>query len=240
MYTQAHQYVTVIGDSYGSTEKWQFGFRLTAGGVSNQATADALKPIIQKWWIGTAAPYSVGVSFKPVSYFRLGEIKVANIDVDGTYPPTLPSASSFIQPPLAGTGNPPAGQSAQQTMAVTLVTALPRGLASKGRMYLPPCANMLPDPTGLVPTANILGIVDSVRIMFTEINADPLIGSVAVFSRGRGVPVDDTLRHRYRYTYPNAGAMQLVTGVRMGRVVDTQRRRRRSLLEVPVSATNPV
>lgn len=240
MYSQAHQYVTVIGDSYGSTEKWQFGFRITSGGVSNQATADAIKPIVQKWWLGTAAPYTAPSKFNPCTTFRLAEIKCANIETTGLYPPTLPSASSFIQPPLAGNFAPPAGQSGQQAMAITLVTAIPRGLASKGRIYLPPNGWMQPDATGLITASNAQGLADSVRILISEINADTLVGNVAVFSKGRGVKVDDTVRKKYRYTYPNAGAMNLVTGVKCGRVIDTQRRRRRTLLEVPVTAAGTV
>lgn len=239
-FPQAHQYVTIIGDAYGATERWQFGLRLTSGGVSNQATADALKPIVLKWWLGTAAPYTVSAQFRPSTTHRLTEIKCANIDVDGKYPPTLPSASAFFVPGQASSFTQPAGQIAQATIAATLFTALPRGLASKGRIYLPPSGWMLPGTDGLLPVPNAQAVADSVRILISEINADSVIGNVAIFSRGRGVPSPPVLGKKPKYTYPNAGAMNVVTGVRVGKVVDTQRRRRRSLVESPVTSIGPV
>lgn len=239
-FPQAHQYVTVIGDSYGTLERWQFGFRLTSGGVSNQATADAIKPYVLKWWVGTAAPYSVNSNFGSVSTHRLTEIKCANIETTGLYPPTLPSASSFVNPITAGTNAPHAGMLPQGSLAMTLTTAVPRGLASKGRVYLPPSLRYQPFTDGLLPVAETQKLADSFLNLIKEINADPLVGNVAIFSRGKGVAAFDAVKKKVRYSYPGAGAVNNVTGVRVGRVVDTQRRRRRSLAELPVTAVGTV
>lgn len=239
-FPQAHQYVTVIGDSYAQTERWQFGLRLTSGGVSNQATADAIKPIVLKWWVGTAAPYSVNSNFGAPTTHRLTEIKCANIETTGLYPPTLPSASSFIVPPQAGSAAPHAGMLAQGSMAMTLMTAIPRGLASKGRVYLPPSIRYQPGTDGLLAAAEAQKLADSFLNLIKEINADALVGNVAVFSRGKGHPAPSANGKKILYTYPDPGAMNLVTGIRVGRVVDTQRRRRRSLAEAPVTAAGTV
>jgi len=227
-----HHYVTVIGDSFGSTEAWQFGFRLTDGGASNEATALAIAAHVEAWWT-PAAPYGAGNIFNSLATHRLTELKVAKIREDGTYPPDEPSYSHFYLPPIAGQTGKPAGMTAQDTTAVTLTTALPRGLASKGRLYLPPHAQALPDATGLVPAATIDPVMQSIRTLINAINATAVVGNVAVFSRGKGVPTYNADRNRIEYTYPNPGAFNVVTGVSMGRVVDTQRRRRRQLTELP-------
>lgn len=227
-----HHYVTVIGDSFNSTERWQFGFRLTDGGLSNEVTALAMASDIEDWWRPNL-PYGAGNIYNSLATHRLTELKVAKIQPDGTYPPDEPSYSHFYLPPIAGQNAKPAGTTPQDTTCVTLTTALPRGLASKGRMYLPPHAQQLPDATGLVPAATLEPVLQSVRTLINAINANAEVGNVAIFSRGRGVPAYNAERNRIEYTYPNPGAFNVVTGVSMGRVVDTQRRRRRQLSELP-------
>jgi len=226
-----HQYMTVIGDAYGQTERWQFGMRLTDGGVSNEATALAISDDVQAWWVGSGT--QGGNAYSPSLTHRLTELKVARIGLDGAYPDGENSYSHFYLPPLVGGGNKLAGASAQQTMVATLTTALPRGLASKGRVYLPPSARMATDAAGLIPVNDALEIANSIMNLIVDVNANALVGNVAIFSRGKGVPAYNAVKHRVEYTYPNPGAFNVVTGVRCGRVIDTQRRRRRSLVESP-------
>lgn len=224
-----HQYMTVIGDAYGGTERWQFGMRLTDGGVSNEVTALAIADDVEKWWVGTG---DQGMNaFSPADTHRLTELKVARIGIDGTYPEGEASYSHFYLPPLVGGAARLAGASAQQTMCVTLTTALPRGYASKGRVYLPPSGRMVTGADGLITADAALEIANSVWNLITDINANAVVGNVAIFSRGRGVPSYDAENNRIEYTFPNPGAVQNVTGVRCGRVIDTQRRRRRQLVE---------
>lgn len=238
-YTQQHQYMTVIGDSYGSTEHWQFGMRLTDGGVSNQVTALAISTYVQQWW-AASAPYVSGVdTFEAVSTHRLTELKVARIDVNGTYPPTETSYSHFYLPPIGGGASPPSGMLAQGTIAATLTTALPRGLASRGRVFLPPSFLYTPAADGLLPIARATQIAKSMQRLINAINGDTVVGNVAIFSRGKAVRGPADAKGKFHPTYPNQGATQVVTGVRVGRVVDTQRRRRRSLQEQPQAVTIP-
>lgn len=233
MYPNQHQYLTIIGDSYSSTERWQFGLRISDGGVSNQVTAEAVSDDVEAWWRGTTG-YVSSTSFLPSSTHRLTELKCARIGVDGTYPDNEVSYSHFYLPPIAGTGTPPAGQTPQSTIAVTLTTPVPRGLASKGRIYLPPSQRYQPlAADGLLSTADANSIAQSVRVLINAINANTEVGNVQIFSKGKGVPTYNSTRNRIEYTYPNAGAVNNVSGVRVGRVVDTQRRRRRSLNESP-------
>jgi hypothetical protein len=233
MYPNQHQYLTIIGDCYASNETWQFGMRLSDGGIDNLATAQAIQDDVSRWWQGLA-PYANGIdNFSPTLTHRLTEVKVARILPDGTYPPNESAGSVFYAPPLAGPGPIVDGQSAQQTMAVTLLTAVPRGLGSMGRVFLPPSYLMKPDPDGRVSqhTADVVGA--GIARLISEINANGLVGNVQVISKGKGVRVDDVAHKRWKYTYPTPGVANNVIGTRCGRVIDTQRRRRRALADTP-------
>ena len=232
-YPNAHGYVSVIGSCYGATEHWQFGFRVDPAPVGNQAMADDLAPLIQAWWHGDS-PYTAGVDkLASLNTHTLDEVKVAQVDVDGNYKTDVPSASHLFTTPVVGSQNPNAGQLPQGTVVATLTTALPRGLASKGRIFLPPSGEYIPGTDGRIASGSADHLRDSVLRLIRSINASSLVGNVTVFSRGRGVPTYNATKHRVEYTYPNPGAKNIVTGVRVGRVVDTQRRRRRSLSESP-------
>lgn len=232
-YPEQHQYMTVIGDAYNAAERWQFGLRLSDGGVSNQVTAEAISDDVEAWWRG-AAPYVVGTDdFKSTDSHRLTELKVARIQPDGTYPDADPSYSHFYLPPILGQVVHSAWELPQATIAATLTTALPRGYASKGRIYLPPSYLYSPQADGLVTAAVALQIANSVKKLINAINANTVVGNVMIYSKGKGVPTYNSARNRIEYSWPNPGASQVVTGVRIGRVVDTQRRRRRSLPETP-------
>lgn len=235
MFDDIHLYATVIGDSYNSTERWQFGFRMTAGALPNDppTVAAALAPVVRTWW-ELAAPNQY---FGAVTTHRLVEIKVALIGKDGHYVPNTVPASYFYNPPVAGLEAVPAGQLAQNSIAATLTTATPRGLASKGRIFLPPSSRQLPLADGLLSANLAASIANSVKTLINNINGLPSVGDVAVFSRGKRVRGPNLPNGKWTWTFPNPGATHLVTGVSVGRVVDTQRRRRRKLAELPQKST---
>lgn len=239
MFEYQHFYLSIIGDCYTAAEKWQFGLRGlgTDGVVTNQQVAEAAAPIVQAWWQQTGA-FTSPNNFEAPNTHRLTELKVAQIDLDGTYIDGTYSYSHFYLPPIAGGATKRDGQSAQQTIAATLLTAVPRGLASKGRIYLPPSWHYIPQSTdGLIPSGDASALANSVKTLINQLNALPDFGPVMVMSKGKGVPSYNATKHRVEYDYPNPGASNAVTAVRVGRVVDTQRRRRRSLPETPVVTT---
>jgi len=235
MFTAPHQYVSVIGDAYAGPERWQFGLRITDGGIDNLATAQAIAPIVRAFWEGTGAWNLPAVQWQPSATHRLTEVKVARVDVNGIYPPTEASASVFFVPAVSGTTPALVGQAPQLATCVSLQTALPRGLGSKGRIYLPPNARMNSGNSGAIATNMAQVYADAVALLVGQINAQALIGNVAVFSRGKAERGQPDAKGKYHYTYPNPGATNNVTGVRCGNVVDTQRRRRRQLVETYVS-----
>lgn len=229
-----HQYVNVIGSSYQLNEHWQFGFRITDGGASNEATALALAPIIEAWWRSTTYPATA--KYNPDANHTLTELKCARIGTDGLYPGSEVAYSHFYLPPIPGPINSNPTMLPQGTTCVTLTTAVPRGLGSKGRMFLPPAGDGILQGDGRITTSIALQTAKAVGQLITTINAATLVGNVQVMSRGKAVATYDPARRKIIYTYPNPGVSNNVTGVQCGRVIDTQRSRRRSLLEERQSA----
>jgi hypothetical protein len=229
-YTEQHMYMTVIGDCYNAAERWQFGLRLTDGGISQEATALAISDDVERWWT-VAAPYSTGVEASWLSTHRLVELKVARIQPDGKYPPDEEAYSHFYLPPIVGTITPTTRAIPQTTVCATLTTAKPRGLASKGRVYLPPPQGWTVGADGRMAPSEAMKVAASIKRLINEINANELVGNVAIFSRGTREATFNPTTEKVEYTYPNPGATELVTGVNVGTVVDTQRRRRRQLVE---------
>lgn len=226
-YPNTHMYLTVLGDAYGGTEHWQFGLRLSDGGLSGQVTADACRPVISDWFA------NVNNGF--IATHRLTSVKCARIDTDGQYQDNTISGESFQVPPTPGATAWSADQQAipQNTVVATLTTAVPRGYASKGRIFLPPQIwNVQSD--GLISVADATSVANSVKSLINSLNALSVVGNVIVASRGKGVRAVDA-KGKVTYTFPNPGAQNNVTGVQVGRVVDTQRRRRRQLSEARLS-----
>lgn len=231
MFSEQHFYLTAIGDCYGQAERWQFGLRMTLVAVTPdtpQTVTLDLADDVQNWFTSGGAADGFGAP----STHRLTELKGALIGTDGKYVPGTTSYSHFYLPPVVTGNSAPSGQVPQSTIAATLTTGVPRGLASKGRIYLPPSIRYVPDPaTGLISTTAADQLANSVKNLIAGINGSAYVDAVQVMSQGRGVKVENVAKKRYDWTYPNEGVSSPVTGVRVGRVVDTQRRRRRQLVE---------
>jgi hypothetical protein len=161
---------------------------------------------------GTKIPAAVKLSF----------IKFARVGVDGHYVPQVPGGQANPQittlADIAGSVSTPTGPPNQQSIAVTLTTGYSTGVAKKGRFYLP-CPIYYPSSTdGLISASEANAVQDAAALWLTTMNASDPNFRVAVFSRKDG-----------------AATHRLVTGVWVGRVIDTQRRRRRSLPETYVT-----
>lgn len=135
-------------------------------------------------------------------------VKWSPIGTDGRYPPSGESRTFFRTTPsqgVFGTGYP------QIALVLSLRTARLRGYASNGRMYIPSSLG-IEAATGRITTSQAGGVADVGAALISAIN-DVGLGTVTVMSEvGSGI---------------NAP----VTGVRVGRVMDTQRRRRNQLSE---------
>jgi hypothetical protein len=226
-YPNSHMYVSILGDAYQGTEHWQFGLRLSDGGASNQATADAIGGQIATWYASGPSNF--------IDNHRLTSVKVARVEMDGLYTPNTIAGEYFPASPVPGSIAYAAfpGTMPQGTLVVTLTTAVPRGYASKGRLFPPPQALPI-QVNGLVAADTATNDAQQFKSLIDVLNANALVGNVIVASKGKGHFTLDA-KGKKHWTYPDPGAQHNVTGLRVGRVMDTQRRRRRQLIEQPVS-----
>lgn len=214
--------VTIAGDCFGGLEEWTTGFYL--GDVAADAadpgnnTASAIAP----YW----TTYFTGSSSKTSTRYRTTQIKVSQLELDGDVDLNMINIYDYPAP-VVGT-NPGAGLPPQISLAATLTSDNQRGLASKGRMYLPGVNVGVQDATAKIGDIERGNIKDGLKTFFDAVNADATIaGYVILASKGHKVKEapPSTLFHYLE------GVNARVTGLRVGNVYDTQRRRRNGLVE---------
>lgn len=135
-------------------------------------------------------------------------LKWAPQDVNGRYPDGEDAVEWFRPTPLSGGAS---GGYPQIALVLSLRTARARGYASNGRMYFPSAAT----PTagdGRITLANAEAVAAA---------GATLIASIALVGLGEPVVMSTV----------GAGRTEPITGVRVGRVMDTQRRRRNQIPE---------
>lgn len=148
---------------------------------------------------------------------KLSFVKANVIGIDGHYKEQ--TTLEVVYPNVAGNkqGNPMPNQC---TMCVSTTTTFSRGPAHRGRFYLPLPVVQPDATTGLVPAAFANDLADAAWAFITELNDWPT-------GAGINSPICVVMSRKL-----NAPATRVITGVEVGRVVDTQRRRRRSLPEL--------
>jgi len=205
-----HKLLTVYGTAFGA-ETWQFGLRILPGGgdqqTVSQAQADAIKAPVLAWWNDVNSGFS--------QYHILQGIKLAPIGADGKYPVGETAYVGDIVD-TAGTLNTNV-HPAQCAYVMTLVSgAIPRGRGSLGRCYLPaPCLSI--SSTGTVGGYATTAVV-AFRTMLNAINAIADLGTVVIASR-----------EGLKNGVVQAPFYTPVGFCRADNVMDTQRRRRRSI-----------
>ena len=197
----------VVGGTLYTSEQWSFGLSF-AGAAGSAPTSvptavyDAVAAFVQR----AAAPSS---NKAPLTF-----IKLNRIGQDGRYTEQK-SVTREVAAGIAGAST--ANIAPQIAAAVTLDTGNRRGLAAKGRFYVPvPAAAIGTDGRILETDANALR--DAAVTMVNSLNAAGI---------GRLVVASDV----------GTGAFRAVRSVRVGRVLDTIRSRRTSL---PESYSAPV
>lgn len=213
VYSNIHKLLTVSGGLFtGTLERWSFGIRwLNAG---------AHVPPDQTMVNACAAPFATffDSAITIGQYHSMDTLKLASIDTNGKYPVGhIPSVFTWspaeFPPGTTGVGLP-----SQVSMAASLTTNLPRGLAHMGRIYLPP-TGMAVGSDGRWTTSQATGAANAVKVLINAL--------AGITGMGAPVVMSDV----------GAGAEQQIRGVRVGRVPDTVRRRRRSLVEGYQSVT---
>ena len=205
------------GGRMGDEEIWSNSLRLVSGTTSDlaelQSTAidqiDEIATEVAAFVNSSAVPYS--------SACKMDWIKLNAIGPDGKYWSTSSTNAIYYDTPAA-TGKATAGPY-QVALAITLRTFQQRGLAHSGRFYVPMGNTGDVDAaTGQIGVSTANYARDATATLLNAINDNPGLDTkqiaVAVVSK-----------------VASPGQYQLVTGVQVGRVPDTQRRRRNALPE---------
>lgn len=163
---------------------------------------------------------------------KLNYVKANKIAPNGRYASSTVSHTRFFADvPGAGTQSHPA----QVACVVTLMTGASRGLANKGRMYMPGLALgafAVSPADGRINVQDRDAFANHCKVFLNNLNNFPGVDGTTQSST-----LDVHVVSKGGLGGP--GIARKVTGVRVGRVLDTQRRRREDLAE-DYSAILPV
>jgi len=215
--------VTISGTSFQGAEIWSTGFFLGQEGADAADVTPVAASAIGGYWqtFFTHAQSEISWSYQTT------QVKVARIATNGE---TEEDQVEYWNPGSTMQGGKSAnGWPAQISLAATLQSSNVRGLASKGRMFLPgvqtnTTAGGKADPTQL-------GLVgDHLATFLGALNSDfGVPGKVINASFGHILTKDPVTGRPTSWT---VGENKLVEWIKMGDVYDTQRRRRNQLVEV--------
>jgi hypothetical protein len=205
--------VTFSGKMLNGAEEWQTGIYV------GKAVGAATTPT-QAWVDGVQAAFATfftvgsGIS----NSYTFLECKAALLNTIGKYDD--PDSAVVSHPAVAKfgpeTGSPYPPQCA---LVATLIGGSGKGLAGKGRMYIPGVKWPI-DSTGHIDTGAATSTGTKLRDFIVAVNALP---------DAPGVVINASRGHKLSL---GLGARNVpVNGVRIGNVYDTQRRRRNGLAE---------
>jgi hypothetical protein len=170
-----------------------------------QVIVDGCKAAVQALWLDGTANIA--------SDHLLTFLRLARIDTNGQYKAGTSSFDGIYTTPVGGVGL--RSMPAQAAAATTLLTSVPHGQASKGRIFLPPIrtnSNNAGDDLWTVTEVNNRSI--AVKTMLNALMV-VLGGPCVVMSKGT--------------TRSTGGLGRAVTGVATGRRPDVQRRRAKGI-----------
>lgn len=207
--------VTILGNMWNGLEEWSTGFFIgnESGGDMGAAPTVAEAQAIATAWstFFTHANTGIGTNWKTLG------VKVSHVNTAGNADPSL---TEYYYYPTAPVGNSAGAHFPPQiALVATLTTARARGYGSKGRMYIPGVIKGL-DSTAHIDSSGAAAIATNLKTMFDAINGHADVPGEVVLNSAlsAGIPGHPAL-------------MEPITGVRVGNVYDTQRRRRNQLVE---------
>ncbi len=217
-------YLLQIGGPLGLSEEWSCSIRLhhpddatRPAAIRAAAAASELDDVVAdvRAWLTAMEGY------RPSSQ-RLGYVKFNAIGADGRYQSSQTTEIQYTTGQLPGQSPPAPFQNA---LAVSWLTDAQRGLASRGRIFLPAAPWQVGDDGQF--TAAAVGPVASMTRTFIQ-----NLGNWPGFDLPNS-PVPSVVS-RGKVLGPGSfgqGAARPITRVAVGRVPDTQRRRRAKLRE---------
>jgi hypothetical protein len=207
--------VTLEGTFAGGAEEWStgffYGYESGDADMPTQALADGIGAAWKTFFTAPATQIS--------NRWSTTTVKVSSIGTDGKS-----NAADTVYSTLSGaTGVGTLHLPPQIALVATLTTPIARGIGSKGRMYLPG-VGMSTEGDGKILIGSINGLRDAFVTFLGAVNQ---LGNNKVMIASHGqLNANGT---------PKLGGMgpinKVVSGVKIGTVYDTQRRRRNGLSE---------
>jgi hypothetical protein len=215
------------GGSLHGVEQWTSTVRMVPNAAAGPVTDDQLEAFLPDLETDLTIHYN-----QPFFHtgLRVEWCKANNIGPTGAYASPDVSHTRFFAAAVPGTAADPLP--AQISCVATLLTAADRGLANKGRIYfggLSASKFSVEPATGQISVLQRDAFANHCKVLMNNLNNSPGLDAapgldVHVVSKGV------VLRE---------GVARKVTAVKVGRVLDTQRRRRENLPE-DYSAPLPV
>lgn len=218
--------VTLSGLFLGGLEEWSTGFYMgneTADAdLPTQQLADDIRNAFQTFFTAPTSEISSAWNFDTVKVSSVGTDGKSNAadTVFSTVTALKQGAQSNVYPP-------------QISLVATMTSPLARGVGSKGRMYLPGVAKPF-GMDGKIPGANVSAIATNLKTFFTAVNASSATNNVVVLASQGSLNADGTPK-----VGGSAPITKAVTGLKVGNVYDTQRRRRNGLQENYTTLAGP-
>lgn len=214
----------VWGGSLPGGEIWSNSLRLAADHTGDNPIGVWTWQQLQDWLDGELKDEVEAWHTNPQAMIqyncRLEYLKLNYINMAGHYVDPNTHEYVYATPPHGGSTAAPHPN--QIALVVSLTTGLQRGYAHRGRFYSPmPTTTVQSD--GLIGTGPAGDIATAAAAFLTAVNDTPGLDNTS------SPNVCVMSKH-------GQGATHIVTGVEIGRALDTQRRRRRELPESYASA----
>lgn len=216
--------VSILGTFGGGVEEWSTGFWFgNANGdadLPDQALADGIRDAWRTFFTANNSWISPN--------FGTTTVKLASHGTDGRSDAndTIYSEFNPVANGTIGSTFPP-----QVSLAVTMTGPQARGLASKGRMYLPGVGAGI-GGNGKVNGGALETIAQGLQTFFNAVNALPANNVILLASHGQ---LTKNLDGEWIPKVGGYGPVSKpVQGLKLGDVYDTQRRRRNGLTETYV------
>lgn len=219
--------VTISGTCFAGIEEWSTGFYIGDTGADAADPGTTTASAVAALWTTffTSANAHIAPSHKTT------HVKVSQLQLNGDT--DLDKIDIYDYPtPIVGVsgGNP---MPPQITLAATVTSDNQRGLASKGRMYLPGVNLPIFTADPRVSVTEQTQITTALKTFLDGVNASSAIAGYAILaSKGHKLVIAEDPKNWYYVL----GKIGRVTGVRVGNVYDTQRRRRGGVTEAYTSA----
>lgn len=201
--------VQIIGDAYDGAEIWTTGFSM---GATEQAAVDptieAAEYIATQW-----ATFFTTLTSGFSNEYRTLAVKYNKIDAVTSRQATDPTIEYVYPSPVVGVGSnqmPP-----QCTVVLSLRAEQSRGLATKGRMYLP-ITGLQIGTAGTIAGGSVTNVLTNAATFFNSLRNNAAAPGVPILTSGAGSIV---------------GASNGVAQIAVGNMYDTQRRRRNQMQE---------